>query len=128
MSGSSFGGTLWVRGTDGSTSSLQKNLERALDAALAPVQSVLPLSVFESALIAHFVLLMKTLLGLAALTAAVGAVSLGAALSHAVNARTRELGVLRAIGASSRQVRRAVLVEPRGAERPLANPASDVSG
>ena len=32
-------------------------------------------------------------------------------MSHAVSARTRELGVLRAIGASSRQVRRTVLVE-----------------
>ena len=54
---------------------------------------------------------MKTLLALATLTAAVGGLSLGSAMSNAVITRTRELGVLRAIGASRRQLRRAILVE-----------------
>lgn len=104
-------GTLWVRGSGGSTSVLRDELERLLDAAGAPVQSVLPLSVFKNALVAHFELLMKTLLGLALLTAIVGILSLGSAMSNAIVARTRELGVLRAIGASRRQIRRAVLIE-----------------
>ena len=105
------GGSLWILAQSSSTRVLQAELEHALDAAGAPLESVLPLSVFKNALVAHFQLLMKTLLGLAALTALVGALSLGSAMSNAVIARTRELGVLRAIGASSRAVRRAVLVE-----------------
>lgn len=104
-------GTLWARRAKGSTTALQRELENALDAAGAPVAAVLPLAVFKNAMVAHFEVLMKTLLGLAALTALVGALSLGSAMSNATIARTREIGVLRAIGASRRQVRRAILVE-----------------
>ncbi len=103
-------GMLWVSG-DGSTTALQRELERSLDDAGAPVQSVLPLSVFKNALVAHFELLVKTLLALAVLTAVVGALSLGSAMSNAVVARTRELGVLRALGASRRQLQRMILSE-----------------
>jgi putative ABC transport system permease protein len=94
-----------------STSALQSAIEQRLDAAGAPLESVLPLSVFKNALVAHFELLMKTLLGLAALTAVVGALSLGSAMSIAVLARTRELAVLRAVGATGRQLQRTILIE-----------------
>ncbi|HEY6725554.1 MAG TPA: FtsX-like permease family protein, partial [Polyangiaceae bacterium] len=65
----------------------------------------------KNALVAHFELLVKTLLALAVLTAVVGALSLGSAMSNAVVARTRELGVLRALGASRRQLQRMILSE-----------------
>jgi putative ABC transport system permease protein len=105
------GGMLWVRRGAGSTTALQGQLERALDAVGAPLESVLPLSVFENALVAHFELLMKTLLALAALTAVVGGLSLGSAMSISVIARTRELAVLRTLGASRRQVSQTILLE-----------------
>lgn len=105
------GGVLWVRGADGSTTALQGDLERTLDGVDAPIESVFPLSVFKNALVAHFELLMKTLLALAALTAVVGVLSLGSAMSIAVVARTRELAVLRTLGASRRQVGQSILLE-----------------
>ncbi|HXS18422.1 MAG TPA: FtsX-like permease family protein, partial [Polyangiaceae bacterium] len=105
------GGMLWVRRAAGSTTELQSNLERILDGAGAPLASVFPLSVFKSALVAHFELLMKTLLALAALTAVVGGLSLGSAMSIAVVTRTRELAVLRTVGASRRQVGQSILLE-----------------
>lgn len=105
------GGMLWVRRAAGSTAALQGNLERVLDGVGAPLESVFPLSVFKNALVAHFELLMKTLLALAALAAVIGGLSLGSAMSIAVIARTRELAVLRTLGASRRQVGRTILLE-----------------
>jgi len=104
-------GSLWIQHAGGSPAALQHAIESTLDAAGAPVEAVLPLAVFKNALVAHFAVLMKTLLALAALTAVVGGLSLSSAMSNAVIARTRELGVLRAIGASRQQLRRAILVE-----------------
>ena len=104
-------GSLFIQRAAGSTAALQHAIESMLDTAGAPVEAVLPLAVFENALVAHFEVLMKTLLALAALTAMVGGLSLGSAMSNAVIARTRELGVLRAVGASPRQLSRAILVE-----------------
>lgn len=104
-------GSLWVERGSGSTAALQHAVESMLDAAGAPVEAVLPLAVFKNALVAHFEVLMQALLALAALTAVVGGLSLGSAVSNAVIARTRELGVLRAIGASRQQLRRAIVVE-----------------
>ena len=108
-------GMLWVRAREASSpdavTELRNELERQVDAAALPVQSVQPLSVFRNAMVAHFELLVKTLLALAALTALVGAVGLSSAISIGVLERTRELGVLRAVGASAEQIRQLLLTE-----------------
>ncbi len=108
-------GLLWVRArasdAPGSLDELRIKLERDLDAASLPVRSVEPLSVFRNAMVAHFEILVKTLMALAALAAVVGALGLGSAISIGVLERTRELGVLRAIGASAKRIRQLVLIE-----------------
>lgn len=108
-------GMLWVRARGGSSPSvvaqLRNDLEHELDADALPVQSVLPLSVFRNAMVAHFELLVKTLIALAALTTLVGALGLGSSIGIGVLERTREFGVLRAVGASAKQIRQLVLME-----------------
>lgn len=79
--------------------------DRVLQSALAPVTHISPLAVFENAVAAHFEILVRSLLALAALTALVGTMGLTSALSANVHESTRELAVLRALGANSRQIR-----------------------
>ncbi len=86
-------------------------INRVMEAQGAPVTHVSPLSVFENAVAAHFEILVNSLIALAVLTALVGAMGLGAALSANVAESTREIAVLRAVGASGGQVRRLVVWE-----------------
>lgn len=84
---------------------------RVLQEQRAPVTSVSPLSVFENAVAAHFEILVDSLLALAFLTALVGMMGLASALSANVAESTRELAILRAVGASGRQIRSLVVRE-----------------
>ncbi len=90
---------------------LMAEIDRELTQASASVRSVLPLTVFQNAVAAHFEVLVNALLALAALTGIVGALGLSSAMSANVVERTRELGVLFAIGASRAQVRNALMLE-----------------
>jgi putative ABC transport system permease protein len=106
---------LWVatagHSGEASRAQLLTSLERELLAAGADVQAVVPVTMVKNAMAAHFEVLVNALLALAALIALIGSVGLGSALSVSVSERTRELGVLRAIGATARQVRGLVLLE-----------------
>jgi putative ABC transport system permease protein len=112
---SKIGGRLRVRGNEQSArhvaGELPTEVERRLAALGSRVVEVVPLGVYENAMVAHFEILMKALLALAALTALVGALGLSSSVAVGVLERTRELGVLRAIGASGTQVRNIVLAE-----------------
>ncbi len=84
---------------------------RVLEERRAAVAHMSPLEVFENAVAAHFEILIRSLLALAGLTAIVGALGLASALSTNVAEATRELAVLRALGATGKHVRRLVVQE-----------------
>jgi putative ABC transport system permease protein len=112
---SKIGGRLRLRLEEVSTPQLVgeviAQVEQRLGGVDDRVVQVVPLGVYENAMVAHFEILMMALLALAALTAVVGALGLSSAVAVSVLERTRELGVLRAIGASGSQVRNIVLAE-----------------
>ena len=88
---------------------------RAVAAAAGPdaqVRSAVAEDRFDLAALGNVVDIFRTiLLAFAAIAVLVGALQIANTLSIAVAQRTRELGLLRMVGASRRQVRRSVLVE-----------------
>lgn len=108
-------GVLRVRGAPETRHSdavpLSQLIEGELLASNAAVLNVAPLAVYENAMVAHFAILITALLGLAALTASVGALGLSSAISVDIVQRTREIGVLKAMGATGRQVSWAIVTE-----------------
>ncbi len=112
---SQVGGRLRVRAKTQhpghSAADLSSQVESRLTALEGRVVEIMPLGVYENAMVAHFEILMKALLALAALTGIVGALGLSSSVAVSVLERTRELGVLRAMGASGMQVRNIVLAE-----------------
>ena len=99
------------RGSQQGAAQLWTEVEQQLAALDGRVVEIVPLGVYENAMVAHFEILMKALLALAGLTALVGALGLSSSVAVSVLERTRELGVLRAIGASGKQVRNIVIAE-----------------
>jgi putative ABC transport system permease protein len=90
---------------------LTRRVERALDAASLQRTTVQPSTHRKQELLDHLVVIRNFLLAMAALVAVVGGLALTSAMSINVMERTREFGVLRAIGASTRDVLRIVLTE-----------------
>lgn len=86
-------------------------LETALARADVPVDVVIPLSELDAAVGEHVQILIQSLLGLAAVMATVGALGLTSSMGTAVLERTRELGVLKALGATPERVMRTLLAE-----------------
>ncbi|MBL4684283.1 MAG: FtsX-like permease family protein [Nannocystaceae bacterium] len=86
-------------------------VEQTLASQDAHIASVLPLELLFNAMGAHVVVLIRSLLGLALLMAVVSTLALSSSMSTSVVERTREFGILRAIGARPRQIRRMVLIE-----------------
>ncbi len=105
------GATLLRIQARGDIDQAMKATDEALLAASVPVLSVAPLTLFQNAVAAHFEILVKSLMALAAIAAIVGALGLGAALSSNVAENLRELGVLRALGASRKQLRNLVVTQ-----------------
>jgi putative ABC transport system permease protein len=83
---------------------LTREVERALDGAGLQRTIVQPSTHRRQELLDHLVIIRDFLLAMAALVAVIGGLALASAMSVNVLERTKELGVLRAIGASTWQV------------------------
>lgn len=90
---------------------LTRRIERALDLAGLKRTIVQPSTDRKKELLDHLVVIRDFLLAIASLVAVVGGLALASAMSMNVMERTRELGVLRATGASTHTVVRIVVVE-----------------
>lgn len=77
----------------------------------AAVSAVIPFGTFREAIDAHVVILVRAAVVIAAIIALVGLFGLAAAIGIGVVARTRELGAMKAVGASDRRIFRIVVGE-----------------
>lgn len=90
---------------------LVEKVMAALDQAEVPLESVVPLSELRTAMGDHVLVLVRVLLALAAAVAVVGVVGIAGALAASVVERTREIAVLRVLGARQGTILRLILVE-----------------
>ncbi|MCW6009196.1 FtsX-like permease family protein [Micromonospora sp. CPCC 205371] len=97
--------------TTGDQQTVTDRVETAIAASGATVTSTMPTSELRNAIDGHIVIFVYVLVVLAALMATVGVLGLGSAMSITVIERTREYGIMQAIGATPRVVRRLVLTE-----------------
>lgn len=88
-----------------------REVENTLEKNHTAVSGTLPMWEMRNAISAHMLVLVRSLLALAILMAAVGGLGLTSAMSLNVLERTRELGIMRAIGATPRVVERLVMTE-----------------
>jgi putative ABC transport system permease protein len=91
-----------------------RSVEDQLERAGAAVEQGLPLAEHRTAVGDHILILLRALLALAACMGSVGAFGLAITLSVSVIERTREIGVMKAIGATPRRVLRDLWAEALG--------------
>lgn len=88
-----------------------RRVEHAFDEAGMGIGLSVPVTLLKSAVSGHMAVLLNLILTLSALMSLVGVLGLMAAMSVAVLERTRELGVLQAVGATPGMVLRVILSE-----------------
>ncbi len=86
-------------------------VERTLEQANVGVEVAIPLSELRTAVGDHVLVLVRMLIAMAVLMATVGAIGLTSAMGMSVLERTRELGVMQAIGATPGVVLRLIVTE-----------------
>lgn len=82
-----------------------KKIEKLLEAENISVSASIPVWLLQNAVAAHMKVLVNSLLTMAVLMAIVGTLALVSTMSMNVMERTREIGVMRAIGATPRRIR-----------------------
>ncbi len=88
-----------------------RSIEQALAATGVSVREGLPLAVLRTAMVEHVSVLVNTLLATAVLLGLIGVLGLASTMSMNVIERTRELGVMRAIGAAPGTIMRIIISE-----------------
>jgi putative ABC transport system permease protein len=88
-----------------------RGLEASLGDAGAPVEAVVPLSELRTAVGDHVLILIQTLVAMAIVLGVVGALGLASAMGVSVVERTRELGVMKTLGATPERLVRMLLAE-----------------
>jgi putative ABC transport system permease protein len=88
-----------------------RRLERVLEVERVSVEAVVPLAVLRTAMGDHVAVLIRMLLAMAGLMVTVAALGLASVTSTNVIERTREIGVMKTIGATAPQITRLVMGE-----------------
>jgi putative ABC transport system permease protein len=88
-----------------------QNLERAMEAKDLPVQVAIPFSELKTAIGDHMKILVSALFALAGVMGLVGMLGLASVTGMGVLERTREFGVLKTLGATTKAIMRMVLSE-----------------
>lgn len=91
--------------------SRNREIDRLLEKQQVVVSSTTPVWLLHNAVAAHMKVLVNSLLAMAMLMAVVGTLGLTSAMSMNVLERTREIGVMRAIGATPRKIRNLIVWE-----------------
>jgi len=89
-----------------------RRIEERLFAEGAPVEAVIPFSELRTAIGDHVSILIRALMAMAAIMAVVGVLGLTSSMSMTVLERTREIGVMKAVGATPERI--VVLVVEEG--------------
>ncbi len=92
-------------------SGIIRDLDRVLEAEGAPVESILPLAELRTAMGDHVLVLVRLLVAMAAILGAVGVLGLVSAMGVSVVERTRELAILKTLGAAPARIGRMLLYE-----------------
>ena len=88
-----------------------RDVETLLEHENIPVSSSTPVWVLHNAIAAHMRILVNSLLAMALLMALVGTLGLLSTMSMNVMERTREIGIMRAIGATPKKIRNLIMWE-----------------
>jgi putative ABC transport system permease protein len=88
-----------------------REIERALDAERASVEAVLPLAELRTAMADHVLVLVRLLVAMAAILGIVGVLGLVSAMGVSVVERTRELAIMKTLGATPARIGRMLLSE-----------------
>jgi putative ABC transport system permease protein len=88
-----------------------RTLERRLEVEDVSVEAVIPLAMLRTAMGEHVAVLIRMLLAMAALMVTVAALGLASTMGTNVVERTREIGVMRTLGATPRQIAGIVMGE-----------------
>ena len=88
-----------------------RELEAALELGDTPVESVLPLAELRTAMADHVLVLVRLLVALAAILGIVGVLGLVSAMGVSVVERTREIAIMKTLGATPGRIGRMLLAE-----------------
>jgi putative ABC transport system permease protein len=92
-------------------SNKNREIEKVLEELDVSVSSSTPVWLLHNAVAAHMKVLVNSLMAMAILMAVVGTLGLTSTISMNVLERTREIGVMRAIGATPKKIRNLIVSE-----------------